>query len=514
MILALLAKSPFIQFPGGAKWAVGFFGLFHTSVASMAIGFAFIVTILQVIAYRRQERQYDLLAKRIQLWHVCVYNIGTINAIGLVFVLSGLYPQFWSQIFVHFFWTIMVEELLFFLLATTVTFHYFFWDKLWGHKRLHIFLGSLLTPLFFLQFYIINGMGAFMMTPGFAEGSLSQWGGTHNILGWDKLAFYNPSFLMLTLHRTMANFAYGAFVAAGVCGVWLFLTKRPKLQTLYEKGGRIAFYTGFFALLSLPVIGYFYAHVLKYHGKESYVNLMWGKGDVVAGGIDWWWVKHILVASMLGIGLAFTRRMSRIQMQPTLATVLIYAVAAFYLMFYIAMGMVMTWFFFWVSFVCAVLAALLARHLLNYHQNSGRAVFVLMGILSLATVCLGGYVREASRPRFVSRTGKSVAGLNRISHYDAIYHPKERQEGMDIRMVKEIPDYVTTPPARLELPEVPSAADLISERCIGCHTLERVRKHKQRDWNRVVKRMRAYGAKLSNAEAREIVEHLMAGKDY
>ena len=77
--------------------------------------------------------------------------------------------------------------------------------------------------------------------------------------------------------------------------------------------------------------------------------------------------------------------MSKIQMQSTLATAMIYAVAIFYLMFYIAMGMLMTWFFFWVSFGCAVLAALLARHLLNYHQNSGRAIFVLMAILSFAT---------------------------------------------------------------------------------------------------------------------------------
>ncbi len=210
MILAAL-RNPFIQFPGGAKWSIGFLGIFHVAVGSLAIGFAFIVTVLQLVAYFRKDNRYDLLAKRVQLWHVCIYNIGTINAIGLVFALSGLYPQFWSQIFTQFFWTLVVEETLFFMLATTLTFHYFFWDHMWGHKKLHIFMGSLLTPFFFLQFFIINGMGAYMLTPAFAKGQASLWSGTRGILGWDMLAFYNPSFLMLTLHRTAANFAYAGF---------------------------------------------------------------------------------------------------------------------------------------------------------------------------------------------------------------------------------------------------------------------------------------------------------------
>jgi cytochrome bd-type quinol oxidase subunit 1 len=223
-----MAGNPFIQSPGGAKFAIGFLGLFHISVASLAIGFAFVVTALQIVGYRRKENQYDRLAKRIQLWHVCIYNIGTINAIGLVFALSGLYPQFWSQIFVQFFWTIIVEEVLFFMLATTLTLHYFFWDTMWGHKKLHIFLGSLMTPFFLMQFYIINGMGAYMLTPGFSEGQVSQWSGTAAITGWDFLAFYNPSFLMLTLHRSAVNVAYGGFFVAGACGLLLYLSKRGR----------------------------------------------------------------------------------------------------------------------------------------------------------------------------------------------------------------------------------------------------------------------------------------------
>lgn len=514
MIIAA-ASNPYIQFPGGAKFAIGFLGLFHLAVAALAIGFAFIVTIMQIVAYVHKDNQFDKLAKRVQLWHVCIYNIGTINAIGLVFALSGLYPQFWSQIFTQFFWTLIIEEALFFMLATTLTFHYFFWDTMWGHKKLHILLGALLTPMFFMQFFIINGMGAYMLTPAFAEGKASLWSGTRGILGWDKLAFYNPSFLMLTLHRTAANFAYGGFVVAAICGVWLYHAKTRKQQIAYENGGRLAFKVAFTSFLTLPIIGFFYAWVLKYHATEAYNNLMYGRGDVVAGGIDWWWVKQLTVAAMIGIGLMFSRKAAKSKKQFSVAMPAVYMVTLLYLMFYIGMGMQMTWLFFWGALAAAVLAGIWTSHLINRHKGSGRAVFVLMGILSFLTVMLGGYVREASRPRFVSPSGDRVAGFNRIPAYSKIYHPEERPENVKIRMVIETPSYAAQMPTKRKPLDTDSFTpeDLLSTACISCHTLLRVNLYSRSDWNRVVGRMRAYGMRLTEQQTQIIIDYLSGAKE-
>ena len=63
-----------------------------------------------------------------------------------------------------------------------------------------------------------------MLTPGAGAGEIDL---NLGVLGWDMLGFYNPSFLMLTVHRTLANTAYGAFGAAAICGVMLYLKKRP-----------------------------------------------------------------------------------------------------------------------------------------------------------------------------------------------------------------------------------------------------------------------------------------------
>ncbi|MHC4257490.1 MAG: cytochrome ubiquinol oxidase subunit I [Planctomycetota bacterium] len=512
MIFLAAAQNPFLQFPGGAKFAIGFLALFHTSVGSLAIGFAFVVTILQLVGYVRRDNQFDRMAKRIQLWHVCIYNIGTINAIGLVFALSGLYPQFWSQIFVQFFWTLIIEEALFFMLALTLTFHYFFWDDLWGHKKLHIFLGALLTPMFFLQFAIINGMSAYMLTPGFSEGQVSQWSGTAGILGWDKLAFYNPTFLMLTLHRAAANFAYAGFIVAAICGFEIYRAKHEKILSWNERGGRLSFKIAIISFLSLPIVGFFYAWVLKYHGKEAYENLMIGRGDVVAGGIDWWWVKHLIVATMIGMGLMFCYRAAKYRREFRVPMTAVYALSFVYLMFYVGMGAQMTWKFFWVSLAAAVFGGMLCIHLLNFHEGSGRAVFLLMGILSFFTVILGGYAREASRPRFVSPSGERLKGFNRIADYDNIYRSEERAGNVSMAMLRGDPDYIEEVrgrPQQLTIqPETPE--DLISSRCISCHTLQRAFRPQgsEEKWDRVVGRMHAYGTRLTPQEKKIVVQHI------
>ena len=485
-----------LEFPVlGAKWTIGFLGLFHTSVASLAIGFAFFVTVAQIVGYLRRDRKYDVLAKKVQLLHVCIYNIGTVNAIGLVFALSGLYPQFFGQIFVQFYWALIVEEFLFFLLATTLTFHYFFWERMWGHKKLHIFLGALLTPLFFLQFYIINGLGGFMLTPGAGEASLSL---TTGVLGWDRMGFYNPSFLMLTAHRSLANVAYGAFFVAAVCGVLLAFAKSDRVKDFYEDGGRLSFTVGFIAFLSLPVVGYFYAHVLKYHANEAYVNLMWGRGDIAAGGVDWWWLKQIFVAAMLGACLAYFRLTDKDKQPLAVPAIMVWGVAGLYFMFYLAMGMIMTWAFFWFALAAAVVGAALTRHLVGFHQGSGRGVFLLVGLLSFLTVILGGYSREASRPRFVDR----------ISHYDDVFVPEHRQKYLMVDIGPE-----ELPPAKPRpQPSGPSA--LIRERCSGCHTLTRVKNYDAGQWRVVVRQMEAYGLKLTFEEEDAIVSHLESGRPY
>ena len=487
-----------LEFPYiGAKWAVGLTAMAHVIIAVATIGFAFFVTVAQIIGYIWKDRRYDLLAKQVQLVHVCLYNIGTVLAIGLLFTLQGLYPQFWSQIFVHQFWSLILEEVLFFLLATTVTFHYFFWEHMWGHKKMHIFLGSLMTPLFLLQFYLINGIGAYMMTPGTEKaGSVNIATG---IWGWDAKAFYNPSFLMLTFHRAFANVSYGAFLVAAICGAYLYITRSAKARQYYIDGGRLAVMTGFTAFLSLPLIGYFYAHAIMKHCNEAYVNLMWGTGDVVALGINWWWVKQSFVVMLLGLCLGYFYRLEKNNFG--LSRILAWSIGLAFTCYYFFMGNIMTWRFFWISVICGWGSALLAGFLLSQDKENPRSFYLLAGTLSVLTVILGGYVREASRPRHDAQ---------RIAYYDDIHVPEHRAPYLMVDVDEK--DLPTIPEKILETPE---AVSLLRLRCSGCHTLERVKNYEVKEaWPVILQQMKAYGARINDREEQLLLEHLTAGKPY
>ena len=59
--------------------------------------------------------------------------------------------------------------------------------------------------------------------------------------------------------------------------------------------------------------------------------------------------------------------------------------------------------------------------------------------------------------------------------------------------------------------EPETVEDLVSTRCISCHTLDRVHRYKRSDWDRVIGRMRAYGAKLTEEETVAIITYLSGG---
>jgi len=107
-----------------------------------------------------------------------------------------------------------------------------------------------------------------------------------------------------------------------------------------------------------------------------------------------------------------------------------------------------------------------------------------------------------------------LAGFNRIPAYSEIYLPEERAENIKMRMVRGTPPYAANLPARPGQPEFKpeTAEDLVSYRCISCHTLERIHLYKHTDWDRVVGRMRAYGMRLTDEEMQKIVTYLSSEK--
>jgi hypothetical protein len=110
---------------------------------------------------------------------------------------------------------------------------------------------------------------------------------------------------------------------------------------------------------------------------------------------------------------------------------------------------------------------------------------------------LGGYAREASRPRFVDR----------IAAYDKVFEPEERQP------------YLMLPLKPGDLPEkevsvIVEPAALIATRCSRCHTLDRVRSYSKDDWELLIGRMKIFGLQVTEQEMAMMIDHLRAGKPF
>jgi hypothetical protein len=119
-------------------------------------------------------------------------------------------------------------------------------------------------------------------------------------------------------------------------------------------------------------------------------------------------------------------------------------------------------------------------------------------VLSISTVLLGGYSREAARPRFVDR----------IAHYDRVFVPEERQPYL---MIDISPEAI---PKIKPREKWTGPATLIREKCIGCHTLDRVKHYRLENWEVIVRQMEAYGLGLTREERKDIVSHLESHKPY
>jgi hypothetical protein len=199
---------------------------------------------------------------------------------------------------------------------------------------------------------------------------------------------------------------------------------------------------------------------------------------------------------MIGGCVGYFARQSRDTMSRFfLPKTLVYAVAAFYIVFYLAMGMVMTWAFFWWMLACGVGAGVLTRVWMRIDKGSARVVYLMMGLLAFGTVLSGGWSRESSRPRFVDR---NIA-------FNEIYVPSQQQQFLLVDV-----DPADVPPP----PPLPQAVQLIRNNCIGCHDLNRSRNYRRDDWGRVVPLMVEYGAGLNEEQQRVVIDYLNAGKAY
>jgi hypothetical protein len=235
---------------GGALVIAGI-SIFHVIIAHFAVGAGFFNVFSEIRARRQNDQALLQFVKDNSIFVIYLsFVAGAVLGVGIWFSISIVAPEATTFLIRLFLW-IWASEYVFFILELVAGYVYYYtWDKI--SARAHILVGWIYAISAFGSLVLINGILAFMLTPG-------KWLQTGNV--WD--AWLNPSFLPSTLIRTVSSLALAGIFAAIVA------SSRRKKYNADQRAGIVAWGTRFLLPLALmPVLAYWYFSVVPQNARE------------------------------------------------------------------------------------------------------------------------------------------------------------------------------------------------------------------------------------------------------
>ena len=302
MTLSSIAPQPVPSSLVGNSLAVAIVALLHIQIAAFIQGASFIVLVNEGLSMARGDERHERIAHGLVKSMVYPFALGSALAIfWVIFILGGLWGQFFIALARITFWMFIFEAGLFLTEIWLLYVIYANWDRLGAYRTTRYALLVLLFVALYLQQFFIDVVASYMLTPN--RGDISQMG-----------QILNPTQLPLTLHRTFGNVAWaGAVIAAWSAVQYLRASRRqqasqaaPALQparsvgamsaTLYghlntetldapeaTESMRLWDYVGQWgALWALggtlfqPFVGYSYAKEIQLHAYPAWYDMMFG----------------------------------------------------------------------------------------------------------------------------------------------------------------------------------------------------------------------------------------------
>jgi mono/diheme cytochrome c family protein len=200
---------------GGGFW-IAIIAILHVFVAHFAIGGGLFLVLTEKKAYRENSPQIlEYIKTHTKFFMLLTLVFGAVSGVGIWFVISLVSPAATSRL-IHtfvYFWAI---EWVFFMAEIIAIFVYFYtFSKMRRDK--HLMVGWMYFIFAWLSLFMINGIIAFMLSPG-------EWLETGNV----RHGFFNPTFWPALFFRT--------FIALMLAGLYGFVTSSwIKDQNLRKK---------------------------------------------------------------------------------------------------------------------------------------------------------------------------------------------------------------------------------------------------------------------------------------
>jgi mono/diheme cytochrome c family protein len=227
-----------VRFIGGGL-LIGIVAILHTYVSQFAIGGSLFLVLTERKAYREGDLgMLEYVKSHSRFFLLLTVVFGAITGVGIWFTIGLVSPSATSALIHIFVWAWAIEWITFLVEVASVFVYYYAWDVL--DRRTHLRIGWIYFCAAWLSLAIINGILAFMLTPG-------QWIATRDF--WH--AFFNPTYLPSLLLRTA--------VCLALAGLYALLTatrlQQEELRTKLVKYASRWLAPAFFVL---PLAGVWY----------------------------------------------------------------------------------------------------------------------------------------------------------------------------------------------------------------------------------------------------------------
>jgi cytochrome bd-type quinol oxidase subunit 1 len=214
----------------GSGWVIGIIAIFHVMISQFAVGGGLYLPMAEHKAMRMSDPALRgawlaQLVNHSKFFLILTGVFGTISGVGIWFAIGLTQPEATSTLIHNFVFGWAIEWVFFLVELATAAVYYYTWNRI--DARLHLTVGWVYAVASAATLIIINGILAFMLTPG--DTWLAVAGTGHEASKfWN--AFFNPTYWPSLLLRVC--------VCCSLAGVWALITssqidgdKHPALKT-------------------------------------------------------------------------------------------------------------------------------------------------------------------------------------------------------------------------------------------------------------------------------------------
>jgi mono/diheme cytochrome c family protein len=265
----------------GGGVLMGIVAITHVIVSHFAIGGGLLIAVTETLAVRRNDPEMRDLAKRSSLVLILFSTVfGAISGVGIWVVAGLISPAAISSLIRTFVWGWAIEWVFFFIEIVAALVYYATWNKI--SKRAHVMVAWIYFIAAYMSLVVINGIVAFMLTPG-------KWLETGAF--WD--GFFNPTYFPTLVLRTGI-----AIMMAIAFMLW------PAMKASEEARPRLARFLGFWAVAG-ALISYAGYRWWEAQLPDTVRSLFLGKGALLDGLADTRFLVMWSVAAVLLLGIVF-----------------------------------------------------------------------------------------------------------------------------------------------------------------------------------------------------------------